>query len=163
MPPVYRDPRLPERFWSKVRVNEESGCWEWIACLSTSGYGRFGVTDAGTQYAHRVAYEALVGGVASGLHLDHICHVTECVNPSHLQPATRQLNQQNRKSANSNSRSGVRGVTWVSHANAYRVSVYQDRRYDGGYFKRLPDAERAAVKLRNLVHTNNLADRQEVL
>jgi hypothetical protein len=38
--------------------------------------------------AHRYAYELLVGPIASGLVLDHLCRNPGCVNPKHLEPVT---------------------------------------------------------------------------
>jgi hypothetical protein len=84
---VLCDQRLPERFWSKVSVNDSTGCWEWAAGRGRNGYGRFRWGDA-TRYAHRVAYEELVGPVPLGLQLDHLCRVTHCCNPAHLEPVT---------------------------------------------------------------------------
>jgi hypothetical protein len=42
--------------------------------------------------AHRVAFEWLVGPVPKGLVLDHLCRNRGCVNPSHLEPVTQQVN-----------------------------------------------------------------------
>jgi predicted DNA-binding transcriptional regulator AlpA len=74
---------VEERFWEKV---EPTGfCWEWTAFKDRKGYGRFRVDDR-TMQAHRVAYELLVGPIPEGLHLDHLCRNTSCVNPDHLEP-----------------------------------------------------------------------------
>lgn len=82
----WTDPRLPERFWSKVRMNEATGCWEWTAGL-TNGYGYYSM--GGTRLgAHRATYLTLVGPIPDGFHLDHLCCVKNCVNPSHLEPVT---------------------------------------------------------------------------
>jgi hypothetical protein len=83
----FADARLPERFWSKVTPEPNSGCWIWIASLGTSGYGQFSVENRPLK-AYRVAYEALVGPVPDGLELDHLCRVRCCVNPAHLEPVT---------------------------------------------------------------------------
>ena len=86
------DPRLPQRFWDKVIVMpaSEGGCCWWIASTS-QGYGAFGIGKK-VRRAHRVAYEALVGPVPTGLDLDHLCRVRECCNPVHLEPVTRREN-----------------------------------------------------------------------
>lgn len=82
-----------ERFWSKV---DTSGpCWEWTAALSVGGYGKYTVVvDGKTKYpyAHRYAYEILVGPVPEGTDLDHLCRVRKCVNPDHLEPVSRREN-----------------------------------------------------------------------
>ncbi len=80
---MFGDPRLPERFWSKVRVDEVTGCHIWVAARSPLGYGAFGLGRK-TYRAHRVAYEAIVGP-AVGMDLDHLCRVPACVNVAHLE------------------------------------------------------------------------------
>lgn len=84
--PQYGDPRLPERFWTKVR-QASTGCWEWTAGTTTRGYG---IYQAGgcSQRAHRVAYEALMGPIPDGLVIDHLCRTRHCVRPDHLEPVT---------------------------------------------------------------------------
>jgi HNH endonuclease len=90
-------PTQEERFWTKVNMDGEipsyrpdlGPCWVWKAFLS-HGYGQFGRNIA----AHRFAYETLVGPIPEGLHLDHLCRVTSCVNPKHLEPVTRAVNLQ---------------------------------------------------------------------
>lgn len=93
----FLDPRLPERFWSKVTPCPMSGCWLWIGATSVSGYGNIGMGSKcnGTRrphQSHRVAYEAMVGPIADGLHIDHLCRQRCCVNPAHLEPVTNAVN-----------------------------------------------------------------------
>lgn len=78
--PAFGDPRLSARFWAKVHVLP-NGCWEWTAYRSRKGYGLFGQTAA-----HLVAFRALIGAVAPGLELDHLCRNRACANPCHLEP-----------------------------------------------------------------------------
>lgn len=76
------------RFWSKVR-KDSSGCWIWTAANNGPGnrYGRFSF-DGRLARAHRLSYEWTVGPIPDGLVLDHLCRVTLCVNPAHLEPVT---------------------------------------------------------------------------
>ena len=75
---------VAERFWSKV--NKTETCWLWCG-TTPNGYGQFHV-DARKIPAHRWAYEQAKGPIANGLHLDHLCRVTRCVNPDHLEAVT---------------------------------------------------------------------------
>lgn len=78
-----RDP--DDRFWEKVDAH--GVCWEWTA-YAHNGYGRFCVKAGYVEAAHRYAYMTLVGEIPEGLHLDHLCRNTVCVNPDHLEPVT---------------------------------------------------------------------------
>jgi len=75
-----------------------NGCIEWTGGLNGVGYGQFYVGkkvpgtsspgDTGKGYAHRWSYEHYVGPIPAGLHIDHLCRNTKCVNPKHLEPVT---------------------------------------------------------------------------
>jgi len=80
------------RFQVKVLPPNESGCVLWVG--ATDGDGRYGsfYADGKIQRAHRVAYEWAYGAVPAGLVLDHLCRVTLCVNPDHLEPVTQREN-----------------------------------------------------------------------
>lgn len=123
---AFGDERLPERFWSKVKV-QPTGCWRWTA-TGSDGYGLFRIGERHYR-AHRVAYESLVGPIGEGLQLDHQCHTQDvscpggaecphrrCVNPAHLQQAT------NRENA-------LRGRSF-SAENAVKTHCPQGHRYD---------------------------------
>lgn len=81
---------LPNRFWAKVDkqgampLRRELGfCWIWTAACNSAGYGTLE-----SQLAHRLTYAALHGAVPEGLELDHLCRVTSCCNPAHLEAVT---------------------------------------------------------------------------
>ncbi len=92
---MLNNPLLPARFWVKVGLDESSGCWLWLAGLNRGGYGQF---EIGTNQHHKTvaaykhAYRVLVGAIAPGFELDHLCRVRRCVNPGHLEPVTRAEN-----------------------------------------------------------------------
>lgn len=93
----FGDPRLPQRFWDKCIPEPMSGCWLWLAALTSSGYGclsRVRPADPmpGSITAHRAAYQALVGRVPDGLELDHLCRNRLCCNPDHLEAVPRSIN-----------------------------------------------------------------------
>jgi len=90
--PRGRTPLPPEeRFWAKVDKTET--CWLWMGGRNNGyGYFRLGGTGGPRAYAHRFAYEQLIGPVPDGLQLDHLCRVRHCVNPAHLEPVTSREN-----------------------------------------------------------------------
>jgi len=88
---LFGDPRLPARFWAKVRVLD-SGCWEWVAARDTYGYGQYSPVHDKPVGAHRFAYERLIGPIPPPLVTDHLCRNRACVNPEHIQPVTNREN-----------------------------------------------------------------------
>ena len=76
---------LPERI--RNRVDRTGDCWVWTGARTGANYG---VTrwEGSLQGVHRVIYMTLVGPIPAGLHLDHLCRNTGCVNPDHLEPVT---------------------------------------------------------------------------
>lgn len=91
-------PTREERFWAKVDKSGPGGCWLWTATVNGPGYGTFSLGADRAEgeprqvMAHRWSYEAMVGPIPEGLHIDHLCRVPRCVNPSHLEPVTRSEN-----------------------------------------------------------------------
>lgn len=92
--------RFPEdRFLDLVELPEEprSGCWVWLGCRDLAGRGRFSFQGKGVA-AHRWAYEHWIGPVPEGLDVVRVCGTERCVNPRHLQPATRRESLQRARS-----------------------------------------------------------------
>ncbi len=70
-------------FKSKYKIDNNSGCWIWLAAKQSRGYGNYR-----SRLAHRVSYEMNKGPIPKGLTLDHLCRNRLCVNPDHLEPVT---------------------------------------------------------------------------
>lgn len=78
------------RFWAKVVRDAETGCFIWLGSNNGS-YGTF-FLDSRCRRAHGVAYEWTFGPVPDGLVLDHLCRLTLCVNPHHLEAVSQREN-----------------------------------------------------------------------
>lgn len=151
-------PSDADRFWSKVQKTET--CWNWTAAIVRK-YGMFRVIVDGTKKmkkAHRIAYELLVGEIPEGHGLDHICHNEACVRPDHLRPVTAKQNAEHRISANTNSKSGVRGVHQCKSGRLEVVVRHNGKRVRGGFYDDIHEAAAAAQSLRLKLFTHNDAD-----
>lgn len=94
-----------DRSMAKIELPAEpEGCWCWIWTGAAGGregarYGRIFAgrrTDAGhpaAEQAHRIAYQLAIGPIPEGMEIDHLCRVTLCVNPDHLEAVTPLENQ----------------------------------------------------------------------
>lgn len=134
---------IEERFWAKVDKSGE--CWTWQAASNPDGYGRFCV-DYKMEYAHRIAYSMTHGPISAGMDIDHRCFNKACVKPAHLRAITRKQNTEHRQGAQSNSRSGIRGVTWSKAAKKWQASLkHNGKQVYLGIYCTAAEAE-AAVK-----------------
>jgi len=152
-----------ERFWSKV--DKSGDCWEWIGSFYKDGYGSFNIRRNGRKTsirAHRMAYLLTTGeDLPPEIVVDHMCFNIKCVNPAHLRPATRAQNAENRRGAQKNSKSGVRGVWWSKQHQKLEAVVMQGRkRHYCGLFTDIKEAEKAVIAKRNELFTHNLLDRR---
>lgn len=87
---VLPDAKPETRFMAQVR-EDENGCWLWTGPRKRSPNGvQYGCTrhEGRTVAAHRLAWELFRGPIPEGLQIDHLCRVTRCVNPDHLEPVT---------------------------------------------------------------------------
>lgn len=134
-----------DRFWSKVAKSE--GCWLWTGAV-VNGYGVFRI-NSGNQVAHRVSYRWANGDIPHGDEVDHMCFNRSCVNPGHLRLLDHQANGQNRASANSNSRSGIRGVYWLEQRKGWMAAAsVRETIHRMGPFPTIEEAEKAIVAWR---------------
>lgn len=77
---------LMRRFWTRARVDETTGCWDFTGYVDRNGYGRG--EQRGEPSAHRHAYRLVKGPIPAGMHVDHLCRNRRCMNPAHLEAVT---------------------------------------------------------------------------
>lgn len=86
---------IHELFKTRLVVDEETKCWNWIAgtCGTNAPYGnmRFRGRNCKT---HRYSYEYFVGPIPAGMIVRHKCDNTICCNPDHLEIGTHRDNSQ---------------------------------------------------------------------
>ncbi len=105
---------------------------------------------------HRLAFEWAFGEIPEGMQVDHRCHTRNCVRPDHLRLVTNAQNQQNRRGANSDSATGVRGVHWDKRDRKFVALVnFSGKKYHAGYYDTLEEAEAAVVAKRRELYTHD--------
>lgn len=123
-------PPLPieERILRVIKI-DDNGCWRWQLAIHNCGYGKLTVIENGRprrRLAHRISYQHFVGPIPTGLHIDHLCRVRDCVNPKHLEPVTVQENL--RRSPLRGARARATGRCTNGHVLA-EVGLYKQGRY----------------------------------
>ena len=69
-----------ERYFKKVRIPSDDGCWEWIGCITGKGYGQFRRIKS-----HRWSYQWFYNmTIPSNVVADHICRNRICIRPDHI-------------------------------------------------------------------------------
>lgn len=152
---------LEDRFWSKVTKTET--CWIWTASKMSSGYGRIVVHKRGVWGAHRASYYLATGVDPADKVVDHLCHVKVCVNPDHLRLVTSKQNSEHRRGANSNSASGVLGVSWDKRSRKWAASVrHNGRGFNVGLLDSILEAREAVTMKRLELFSHNDMDKREL-
>lgn len=139
----------PEKVQARLdQMSDRQGdCLVWQGGM-VRGYGRF-KANGRSILAHRASYKVNIGPIPDGMEVHHTCFNPACIEPSHLEVVTRVQNSQALKGAQGDTSSGVRGVSWSKfHGKWMAYATTQGKRYHGGYFDQLEDAEAAAVALR---------------
>ena len=150
-----------QRFW--LKVDKSGDCWLWTGSLDTWKYGQIRIAGHNI-LVHRFSYELHVGPIPEGQTVDHRMECPKnCVNPAHLRLATRKQQNEN-KGAQTNSKSGVRGVFWRKERDRWCAQVRHHRKsITVGYFKTQAEAEAAVIAKRIELFTHNDADRLVVV
>lgn len=90
---------LHERLYSRLALDEKTGCWLWTGgVFNHGGYGQISGGKLDGHYfgknlqTHRLAYELWVGGIPKRALVLHKCDTPRCCNPAHLFLGTPQEN-----------------------------------------------------------------------
>lgn len=87
---------IKARFMEKIKVDEQSQCWNWIGAKGGNGkYGMFSYMGK-FHLAHRVSWMLFKGKIQEGLYICHICDNSLCVNPDHIYVGTAKDNGEDR-------------------------------------------------------------------
>jgi hypothetical protein len=80
--------RWQEYIHSRVKLDLDTGCWNWQLFCDSKGYGRASVAaDYGLDIqAGRLAYTAFKGPIPEGRKLRQSCGNRPCCNPEHHHP-----------------------------------------------------------------------------
>ncbi|WP_396909489.1 HNH endonuclease [Mycolicibacterium sp.] len=154
------------QFWKKV--DKTDNCWIWTAATYTSpkarGAGFFNIKRDGKKKpiaAREVAWEYINGPVPDGMSLTPHCLNDECVRPDHFALASAKQHQENRRGAQSNSFTGVRGVS--PFRGKFRATVgHYGQQVHVGVFDTIEAAEAAVIAKRVELFTHDFADRQRL-
>lgn len=81
----FGDPRMPESFWAKFRV--EGNCWIWLGQTTSCGLPRYESYPRRTQVlVHRLLYALTRADVPSDRLTMRTCGKKLCANPRHVAP-----------------------------------------------------------------------------
>ena len=158
------------RVLSMLKYDAATGAFTWLCnrkgraarvgapagCRRSDGYMQI-VLDGQRIYIHRLVWQIERGPIPSDMEIDHIDHNPSNNRISNLRLVTSSGNKKNR-SRDSRNTSGVNGVHWAPHANAWRVQIRSERKTRHvGYFKDLGEAQLARRQTESEAgfHTNH--------
>lgn len=129
-------PRPIEDLAQRVRrlsIVDHRNCHLWVGGRTEKGYGMIQVWVAPHKTknvcAHRLAWELASGPIPQGLTIDHLCRVTSCVNPEHMEVVT----------LAENLRRGIRTkprITHCLHGHEFTTANTYAYRTSSGYVAR---------------------------
>ena len=137
----------------------EQGSWYEVPDGQTSYAVRFSKGSSGQTLRHYLHRELV--SAAQGVHIDHINGDGLDCRRANLRVLSPSQNAQNRRGANKNSRSGIRGVRWHERDQRFISSFkLQGREIILGYFREREDAEAVVIAARRLLMPFSSAEKE---
>lgn len=119
--------RSASRALSNYTPVPETGCWLWLGSWDKTKYGKTGGRQ-GSDRAHRLFYEQLVGPIPDGAFLCHKCDTPPCVNPDHMFLGNRDENMKDMaRKGRSYQPAGEMNVK-ARLSDAQAAAIFRDRR-----------------------------------
>lgn len=125
-----------EYFWARVRKNDLTGCWNWIADKDKDGYGYayLGKTriEGTKKYikhrdkTHRLSWNMHNGAIPEGLCVLHKCDNPSCVNPDHLFIGTKKQNSEDMVAKQRNQRGEQRPLAKVTEEQVREIRASKE-------------------------------------
>lgn len=129
---------------------EKVKAYTWHAYKSSDGeryYAKSSKNENGTCFPIRL--HRLIADPPEGFYVDHINHNTLDNRKSNLRVVTNKENMQNRRGAQRNSRSGIRGIQWDNLRQKWRARItLNGKGIHIGVFEDLEEAKKAVSEAR---------------
>ena len=131
---------LFSNFYSKIKFNEETWCWDWVSSLNSGGYGQFSFQNK-TYKSHRMSYMLFKGYISEDKEIDHLCHNRKCCNPEHLRLVSRSENLSNRNMKKSGYSIGKRLGNNADILDKLYIKINIDEQTKCWNYNRIPDKD----------------------
>ena len=136
------DPNIGLLVWQCNRRGKHARAGAVAGYLKAHGYIIVGF-DGEAHYAHRLAWMLANGPIPAGMEIDHIDHDPSNNRLANLRLVTGRDNKANQARSSRNT-SGVTGVFWARHANAWAAQIKaRGAVHHLGYFKNITAAAAA--------------------
>lgn len=105
---------------------------------------------------HRIIWSYVNGPIPAGMVIDHINGDKSDNRIENLRLTTCSQNSQNRTGPQKNSKTQVKGVSFVAKLNKFEAAIHCNRKkFTVGYFESIEAAEKAYCTAASKIHTHN--------
>jgi hypothetical protein len=126
-----------------------------IGTIGHKGYSQVEI-EGKKDRVHRVIWSYVNGPIPNGMVIDHINGDKSDNRISNLRLATCSQNSQNRIGPQANSKSKVKGVSFVPRLNKFEAAIQCNRKkVSVGFFESIDEANQAYCIAASKIHTHN--------